>query len=89
MINHQAAFVLYLMKSQSFLQKNEKFQKVKYQSIFSPSFSDLLYYKITIFSIRFHQVAGSSPKGRGKGAMLKGGCFLPLKTQKALENQGL
>ena len=34
-------------------------------------------------------VAGSSPKGRGKGAMVKGGCFLPLKTRKVLEKQGL
>ena len=51
MINHQAAFVLYLMKSQSFLQKNEKFQKVKYLSIFSPSFLDLLYHKSYIKSI--------------------------------------
>ena len=35
------------------------------------------------------KVAGSSPKGSRKGAMVKGGCFLPLKTRKALENQGL
>ena len=35
------------------------------------------------------QVAGSSPKGSRKGAMLKNVCFLPLKTQKALENQEL
>ena len=35
------------------------------------------------------EVAGSSPKGRGKGAMVKEGCFLPSKTRKALENQGL
>ena len=35
------------------------------------------------------KVAGSSPKGRGKGAMVKGGCFLPQKTRKALVNQGL
>ena len=34
-------------------------------------------------------VAGSSPKGRGKGAMVKEECFLPLKNRKALENQGL
>ena len=34
------------------------------------------------------KVASSSPKGRGKGAMEKGGDFLPPKTQKALENQG-
>ena len=35
------------------------------------------------------KVAGSSPKGSRKGAMVKGGCFLPLKTRKALEKQGL
>ena len=35
------------------------------------------------------KVAGSSPKGSRKGAMVKGWCFLPLKTRKALENQGL
>ena len=35
------------------------------------------------------KVAGSSPKGSRKGAMVKGGCFLPLKTRKVLENQGL
>ena len=34
-------------------------------------------------------VAGSSPKGSRKGAMVKGGCFLPLKTRKALVKQGL
>ena len=28
-------------------------------------------------------------KGSRKGAMVKGCCFLPQKTQKALENQGL
>jgi len=28
------------------------------------------------------KVAGSSPKGSRKGAMVKEGCFLPLKTQK-------
>ena len=36
-----------------------------------------------------HKVATSSPKGREKGAIVKGSCFLPLKTRKALENQGL
>ena len=30
-------------------------------------------------------VASSSPKARGKGAMVKGECFLPLKTRKARE----
>ena len=35
------------------------------------------------------EAAGSSPKGSRKGAMVKGGCFLPLKTRKALEIQGL
>jgi len=35
------------------------------------------------------KVAGSSPKGREKDAMVKEGCFSPLKTQKALEIQGL
>ena len=35
------------------------------------------------------KVAGSSPKGSRKGAMVKGGCFLPLKTRKALDLQGL
>ena len=35
------------------------------------------------------KVAGSSPKGSRKGAMVKGGCFLPLKTRKALVKQGL
>ena len=35
------------------------------------------------------KVAGSSPKGSRKGAMVKGGGFLPKKTRKALENQGL
>ena len=44
---------------------------------------------MSIFECAFYKVAGSSPKGRGKGAMVKGGCFLPLKTRKALENQGL
>ena len=33
----------------------------------------------------FYKVAGSSPKARGKGAMVKGECFLPLKTRKAPE----
>ena len=37
----------------------------------------------------FYKVAGSSPKGQGKGATVKGECFIPVKTQKALENQGL
>jgi len=80
---------LCLLKSQSFLQKNEKFQKVKYQSIFSPSFSDLLYHITIKFSISSRKVAGSRPKGSIKGAMVKVGCLLPLKTRKALENQGL
>ena len=35
------------------------------------------------------KVAGSSPKGSRKGAMVKGWCFLPLKTRKALDLQGL
>ncbi len=39
--------------------------------------------------MHFYKVAGSSPKGRGKGAMVKWGCILPLKTRKALEIQGL
>ena len=39
--------------------------------------------------MHFYKVASSSPKGRGKGAMVKCGCILPLKTRKVLENQGL
>ena len=35
------------------------------------------------------KVAGSSPKGSRKGAMVKGWCFFPLKTRKALDLQGL
>ncbi len=35
------------------------------------------------------KVAGSSPKGSRKGAMVNGVYFLPLKTRKVLENQGL
>ena len=35
-----------------------------------------------------HKIASSSPKGQGKGAMVKGGCFLPLKTRKAHEIKG-
>ena len=50
--------------------------------------SNKLYHKNNINSIYPHKVAGSSPTGRGKGAMVKGCCFLPLKTRKALENQG-
>jgi hypothetical protein len=34
------------------------------------------------------KVASSSLKGSRKCAMVKGGVFLPLKTQKVLENQG-
>ena len=39
--------------------------------------------------MHFYKVAGSRPKGRGKGAMVKERCFLPLKTRKAPRNQGL
>ena len=35
------------------------------------------------------KVSGTSPKGSRKGAMVKGWCFLPLKTRKVLENQRL
>lgn len=31
------------------------------------------------------KVAGSSPKGSRKGAMVKGGCFVPLKHEKPLK----
>ena len=48
--------------------------------------SKKLYHKNNINSICPHKVAGSNPEGRKKGAMVKGGCFLPLKTRKGLEN---
>jgi hypothetical protein len=47
-----------------------------------------LYQKGHYFSRGFHKVAGSGPKGSKKGAMEKGGCFLPLKTRKAHEIKG-
>jgi len=37
----------------------------------------------------FENVASSRPKGSRKGAMVKEDCFLPLKTRKALDLQGL
>ena len=44
----------------------------------------------TLLSIcQYFLKTDSSPKGRGKGAMVKGECFLPLKTQKSPRNQGL
>jgi hypothetical protein len=51
--------------------------------------SNKLYHKNNINSIYPHKVAGSSPKGSRKGAMVKNVCFHPKKTQKALEIQGL
>ena len=60
----------------------------KKPSSFSTPFLALLYHENPVLSRSFHKVAGSSPKGRGKGAMVKGGCFLPLKTRKAFEIQG-
>ena len=39
--------------------------------------------------MKVHIAADSSPKSREKGAMVKGDYFSPLKTRKALENQGL
>jgi hypothetical protein len=48
-----------------------------------------LYHNIAMLSMSFHKVEGSSPKGSRKGAMVKGWCFLPLKTRKALDLQGL
>ena len=57
---------------------------------FEYSFASVLFYhKAFTLSRGFHLVAGSIPKGRGKGAMVKGWCFLPLKTRKALDLQGL
>ena len=53
-----------------------------------PSFC-LYYIRKAGISQMCDKVAGSSPKGSRKGAMVKGGCFLPLKTRKVLENQGL
>ena len=33
--------------------------------------------------MRFYKVAGSSPKGRGKGAIVKEGCFFAPKNTKS------
>ena len=35
------------------------------------------------------KVAGSSPKGRRKGAMMQESCFSPQKTQKPLKIKGI
>jgi hypothetical protein len=37
---------------------------------------------------RSHKVTGSRPKDAEKSVMVKEGCFLPAKKQKALEDQG-
>jgi hypothetical protein len=51
----------------------------------TPPFLRLLYHKNAILSILLNKVSGSSPKGRGKGVMVKKECFLPLKHQKPLK----
>jgi hypothetical protein len=51
----------------------------------TPPFLRLLYHKNAILSILLNKVSGSSPKGRGKGVMMKKECFLPLKHQKPLK----
>ena len=54
----------------------------------SPPFFVLLYHKNSINSIYSHKVTGSSIRS-GKSSMVKLDSFLPLKTRKVLDLQGL
>jgi hypothetical protein len=58
---------------------------IRYSSV-SPRFPSFCLYYIRKAGISqmCENVAGSSPKGRGKGLMVKEGCFLPQKHEKPL-----
>ena len=67
----------------------EKLYLAMIENIFGLLKSELLYLQDFRSMEHFKNVAGSSTKGSRKGGMVKGVCFVPLKTRKALVLQGL